>query len=180
MSGQPVIGLLCAAAFLLAAAGVGKLIRPTGSALVTARLPGAAGLAGPLAGRLSGLLEITVAVTAIALGGRVGAALITLGYAVLAALSIRLMSVASGADCGCFGRPSRISHWHTVVNVGYLLVGLAALRWPAGTPVGLLAARPGYGLMLLLAAATLAYLSYLMMTALPDLLRLAVRVEVAP
>jgi hypothetical protein len=176
-----VIGLLCAAAFLLAAAGAAKLIRPAGagSALVNARLPGTARLAGPLAARVSGLLELTLAVTAIVLGGRAGAALITLGYALLAALSIRLMAVAGGADCGCFGRPSRISHWHPLVNLGYLVAGVAALRWPTGTAAELLSARPGYGLVLLLAAATLAYLSYLMMTALPELLRLAVRVEVA-
>ncbi len=89
------------------------------------------------------------------------------------------MSVARGADCGCFGRPSRISHWHTAVNLGYLLVGVVGMYRPVGTLAGSLADRPGYGLALLLAASTLAYLSYLLMTALPDLLRLAVRVGVA-
>jgi phosphatidylglycerophosphate synthase len=121
-----------------------------------------------------------MALTALALGGRVGATLLAVAYAGLAAMSIRLMAVARGADCGCFGRPSRISHWHTAINLGYLLVGLAALRWPTGRLTELLADRPGYGLLLLSAAATLAYLSYLAMTALPELLRLASRTEVTP
>jgi hypothetical protein len=176
-----VIGLLSAAAFLLAAAGAAKSVRPGGgnSALAAARLPGSGRLPARTAARVGGLIEFAVAAAAIAVGGRVGAALIALSYAVLAALSVRLMSVARGADCGCFGRPSRINHWHTVVNLGYLLVGAAGVCWPPGTLTGLLADRPGEGLVLLLAAATLAYLSYLLMTALTDLLQVTVRVGVA-
>jgi hypothetical protein len=174
-----VIGLLCAAALLLAAAGASKLIRPTGSALTSARLPGAARLAGPAAIRVGGLLELGIGVAAPVLGGRAGAGLLALCYACLAAISVRLMTVARGADCGCFGRPSRISHWHTVINLGFLLIGLAGLYRPAPALATVLADRPGYGLLLLLAAMTLAYLSYLVMTALPELLRVAVRTEVA-
>jgi hypothetical protein len=176
-----VIGLLTAAAFLLGAAGAAKLVRPVGgtSALATARLPGSGRLPAGLATRVGGLIELVVAAVAIAVGGRVGAALVAVSYAMLAALSIRLMSVARGADCGCFGRPSRISHWHTTVNLGYLLVGVAGVCRPVGTLAGLLADRRGDGLILLLAATTLAYLSYLLMTALPELLRLTVRVGVA-
>ena len=173
------IGLLSAAAFLLGAAGAAKLVRPAGvtSALATARLPGTGWLPARITGRVGGLVELAIAATALVLGGLVGAVLIALSYAVLAALSIRLMAVARGADCGCFGRPSRISHWHTAVNLGYLLVGVAGLCWPAGTLAGLLADHPGTGSILLLAAASLAYLSYLLMTALADLLRLTVRLE---
>jgi hypothetical protein len=175
-----VIGLLCAAALLLAAAGASKLLRPTGSALNAARLPGAARLSGPAATRAGGLLELGIAVAALVLGGRIGAGLLALCYACLAAMSVRLMAVARGADCGCFGRPSRISHWHTVINLGFLLTGSAGLVRPAPGLATVLADRPGQGLLLLLAAATLAYLSYLVMTALPELLRVAVRTEVAP
>jgi hypothetical protein len=174
-----VIGLLGAAALLLAAAGASKLIRPTGSALTAARLPGVVRLAGPSATRIGGVLELGVAMAALAVGGRVGAGLLALSYTCLAAMSVRLMTVARGADCGCFGRPSRISHWHTTINLGYLLIGLAGLYRPARPLVAVLADRPGYGLLVLLAATTLAYFSYLTMTALPELLRLAVRTEVA-
>lgn len=172
-------GLLCAAALLLAAAGASKLIRPTGPALAAARLPGATQLSGRLATRAGGLLELAIALAALTLGGRAGAGLLTLCYACLAAMSVRLMAVAGGADCGCFGRPSRISHAHTVINLGFLLTGLAGLYRPVPALAPVLADRPGYGLLLLLAATTLAYLSYLTMTALPELLRLAVRTEVA-
>ncbi|HEX4726888.1 MAG TPA: MauE/DoxX family redox-associated membrane protein [Jatrophihabitans sp.] len=173
------IGLLGAAALLLAAAGASKLIRPTGSALTAARLPGAGWLSGPAATRAGGSLELGIAVAALLLGGRAGAGLLALCYACLAAMSVRLMTVARGADCGCFGRPSRISHWHTAINLGYLLTGLVGLYRPAGSLATLLADRPGYGLLVLMAAMTLAYLSYLTMTALPELLRVAVRTEVA-
>lgn len=173
------IGLLWAAALLLAAAGASKLIRPTGSTLTAARLPGAARLSGPSATRAGGLLEPGVALAALLLGGRSGAGLLVLSYACLAAMSVRLMTVARGADCGCFGRPSRISHWHTVINLGFLSSGLVGLYRPAPALGTVLADRPGYGLVLLLAAMTLAYLSYLTMTALPELLRVAVRTEVA-
>ena len=130
--------------------------------------------------RVGGCSNSRVAVAALALGGRPGAALIAISYAVLAAMSIRLMAVARGADCGCFGRPSRISHWHTAVNLGFLLVGLAGLRpapagWPRCWPTG-----PATACSCWWPQTTLAYLSYLMMTALPELLRLAVRTEVAP
>jgi uncharacterized membrane protein len=175
-----VIGLLCAAALLLAAAGASKLLRPTGSALTAARLPGAAKLSGPAATRAGGLLELGIALAALMLGGRAGAGLLALCYGCLAAISVRLMTVARGADCGCFGRPSRISHWHTVVNVGFLLTGLVGLYRPAPALVTVFTDRPGYGMVLLLAATMLAYLSYLVITALPELLRLAVRTEVAP
>jgi len=173
-----VIGLLSAAALLLAAAGASKLIRPTGSALTAARLP-IGDLAAPAATRATGLLELGIAVAALVLGGRTGAGLLALCYAGLAAMSVRLMAVARGADCGCFGRPSRISHWHTAINLGYLLAGLIGLYRPAPSLDRVLTDRPGHGLLLLVAAMTLAYLSYLTMTALPELLRLAVRTEVA-
>jgi hypothetical protein len=175
------IGLLTAAALLLAAAGAGKLARPAGgsAALRSARLPGFGLRQGTLWSRAPGALELLVAASAIAIGGRLGAALLTAAYLVLAGLSIRLMSVARGADCGCFGKPSTISHWHTGVNLGYVLVGLAGCVQPPASLPSQLSNRPLVGLSLLLAAAALSYLSYLLMTALPPLLRAAAEVEVA-
>ncbi|MEO9236847.1 MAG: MauE/DoxX family redox-associated membrane protein [Jatrophihabitantaceae bacterium] len=175
------IGLLTAAALLLGGAGLTKLFGSAGirSALTAARLPGLQQLDGKLLSRLSAAVEVAVAIAAIAIGGRFGAGLLAVSYLVLAGLSTRLMSVARGSDCGCFGRPSTISHWHTAVNAGYALIGIAGLALgdePRRLTVEL-ADRPGVGVMLLLGAVVLGYLSYLLMTALPELLRVTVRLE---
>lgn len=179
------IGLLSAAALLLIAAGLAKLLRPgTESALVTGRIPLADRLSGPALTRATGLVELLVAVLAIAIGGRAEAALIAVSYAALAGMSIRLLSiprstVGRGPDCGCFGRPSVLTHWHTATNLGYLAIGLVAMLRPPASLATELAQHPVTGMALLLAAALLSYLSYLLMTALPELLRSAVPLEVA-
>ncbi len=175
------LGLLNAAAILLAAAGGAKLLRPgTGTpALVSAGVPGAGRISGPLLNRLAGLLELLLAVAALAVGGRPAAVLIAMVYAILAGMSIRMMSLAAGStgpDCGCFGKPSPLTHWHTAVNAGFALIGTVAIRWPPGR---LLAQPTGTALVLLLASIVLAYLGFLLMTALPELLRVAVPLEVA-
>lgn len=174
------IGLVSAAALLLAAAGLAKLGQraPLRSALAAAGIPGAQRLSARTATRLSGAVELIVALVALLVGGRIAAALIALAYLVLAGLSARMMRIESGQDCGCFAKPVPVSHWHTVVNSGCALVGLIALIQPAGTLAGRFADQPSTGAALLLAAATLAYLGYLAMTALPELLAAAAAAEV--
>jgi hypothetical protein len=175
------IGLVTAAALLLAAAGLAKLRQraPLRSALVAAGIPGAHRIDAKTATRLSGAVELIVALVALLVGGRIAAALIALAYLVLAGLSARMMRIESGQDCGCFAKPVPVSHWHTVVNSGCALAGLIALIQPAGTLTDRFSDSPGTAAALLLAAATLAYLGYLVMTALPELLAAAAEVEVA-
>ncbi len=129
------IGLVNAAALLLAVAGLAKLQQraPVRSALVAAGIPGAHRLGVRTANRLSGAVELGIALLALLVGGRVAAASIALAFAVLAALSARMMGIESGQDCGCFARPVPVSHWHTVVNSGCALAGLIALAQPAGS-----------------------------------------------
>ena len=166
------IGLVNAAALLLAVAGLAKLRQraPVRSALVAAGIPGAHRLGVRTANRLSGAVELGIALLALLVGGRVAAASIALAFAVLAALSARMMGIESGQDCGCFARPVPVSHWHTVVNSGCALAGLIALAQPAGSLADEFGQRPVTATALLLAAATLAYLGYLAMTALPELI----------
>jgi len=172
------IGLVSAAALLLAAAGLAKLGQraPIRSALVAAGIPGAARLSAKAATRLSGALELSVALVALLVGGRIAATLIAVAYLVLAGLSARMMAIESGQDCGCFAKPVPVSHWHTAVNSGCALIGLIALVQPPGTLTDRFADQPGTAAALLLAAATLAYLGYLAMTALPELLAAAAEV----
>ncbi|MEO7261074.1 MAG: MauE/DoxX family redox-associated membrane protein [Jatrophihabitantaceae bacterium] len=174
------IGLVSAAALLLAAAGLAKLRQraPVRSALAAAGIPGAHRLGAKATNRLSGAVELAVALLALLVGGRLGAALIAAAFLVLAGLSARMMSLESGQDCGCFSKPAPVSHWHTAVNLGCALAGLLALVRPPGSLISHVGQQPVTGSALLLAAAVLAYLGYLVMTALPELIA-AAELEVA-
>lgn len=175
------ISLVSAAALLLAAAGLAKIRQPAPirSALSAAGIPGADRLGAKAANRLSGAVELAVAALALLAGGRVAAASIALAYLVLAALSARMMSIESGQDCACFAKPVAVSHWHTAVNLSCMLAGVVALIAPAGTLISRFGQAPVTASALLLAAAVLAYLAYLVMTALPELLTAAAQLEVA-
>ncbi len=174
------IGLVCAAALLLAAAGLAKLRRPASarSALAAAGIPGAGRLTPKLANRLSGTAELAIALLALLVGGRVGAALIAAAFTVLAGLSARMMAIESGQDCGCFAKPVAVSHWHTAVNLCCALAGLIALARPDGSLLARFGQQPMTASALLLAAAVLGYLGYLLMTALPELSAAAAELEV--
>ena len=172
------IGPLTAAALLLAVAGLAKVRAPRArSALAAAGLPGARLLPGRLGNRLLGLVELAVAVAAVLLGGRPQALLVAVGYAVLALLSARMVAAEAGQDCGCFARPAPVSHCHTAVNAIGAAFGVAGLLAPADPLPAVLRHDPVPGVALLLAAAALAYLGYLTMTALPALRSAAARLE---
>jgi len=166
------IGLVSAAALLLAAAGLAKLRQhsPTRSALAAAGIPGADRLKPATANRLSGAVELTLAAVALVAGGRLAAVLVALAYAVLAVLSWRMVRIEAGQDCGCFARPVAVTHWHTAVNAGCAVAGLLGIGWPGRSLAGEFGRHPATAAALLLAAATLAYLAYLAMAALPELI----------
>lgn len=173
-------GLVVAGALLLLAAGGSKVVsRHAGrSALVTARLPGAERLSGPMTARVSGVLELAAGVAVLALGSRLGAVVLAVSFAVLGAMSIRMMAAAAGQDCACFGRPTEITHWHTAVNLGFAAIGIAAMIRPSGSLLREFSQHGMTAAALVLGAGVLAYLGYLLMTALPELLRAAAQVEV--
>jgi hypothetical protein len=176
-----VLGVVSAAALLLAAAGLAKLRQraPLRSALAAAGIPGPQRLGPQLANRLSGAVELAVAAAALLTGGRFGAALIALTFLVLAGLSARMMRIESGQDCGCFAKPVAVSHWHTGVNLSCAAAGLIAVFEPAGSLLTRIGQQPVTGSALLLAAAVLAYLGYLLMTALPELTAAAAELTAA-
>lgn len=176
-----VIGLELAAALLLGAAGLSKLRRPgpARSALTAARLPGATRIPARWVNRGAGLAELALALAAFLLGGRLAGVLLALAFGSLAAVSARMVRVDRGQDCGCFAKPTPISHWHTVVNAAMALVGLVTAVHPARALPTSFAAAPATGSALVLGAALLAYLAYLSMTALPELLTTAADLEAA-
>jgi hypothetical protein len=175
------IGLVSAAALLLGAAGLAKILQraPARSALAAAGVPGAHRLSAKTANRASGLAELAIALVALLAGGRLAAALIAAAFLVLAGLSARMMRIESGQDCGCFAKPVAVSHWHTAVNLSCALAGLIAVVQPAGSLISHFGQQPVTAAALLLAAAVLAYLGYLVMTALPELNAAAATLEVA-
>jgi len=174
-----VIGLLSAAALLLAAAGLAKLRRrtPARSVLAAAAIPGARRLPAGLANRLAGSVELAVAVAVLGIGGRLGGLLIVLCFGLLAALSARMVAVEVGQDCGCFNRPSPVTHWHTGVNLAGALIGALAAAMPARSLFVELGRQPVSGAALMIASVVLAYLGYLTMTALPALRAAAAELE---
>jgi len=167
------VGLLGAAALVLLAAGAPKILRPGlgGAALTAARLPWARHLRPTWVVRLTGLAEVAVALSVIAFGGRPAAAAVLVTFVVLAAFARRMMTVAPGQGCGCFGQAvSPVGPWHVGTNLALAAVGAAATLSPPPSLAVALGSQPWAGVPLLALTALLAYLTYLLMTALPSML----------
>lgn len=165
-------GLLGAGALLLLAAGLPKLAHPHASrtALSAARLPGGRFSRSAALVRFSGGLEVAVALLVLLVGGRVAAVATAVTFLALAGFAARLLAVAPGADCGCFGGAGApASRWHVAANCSLALAAAAAVVRPPGSLVGELAGSPALGLPLALTTALLAVGLYLVMTALPVL-----------
>ncbi|HEY4376563.1 MAG TPA: MauE/DoxX family redox-associated membrane protein, partial [Acidimicrobiales bacterium] len=149
---SPFAGPLFAAALLLAGSGVLKVARPTSAAhaLRAAGLPGSG-----TAGRVLGAAEVVLALAALAVGGRVTAALVAACYLGFAAFVLRVRATAGDrAGCGCFGaEEAPATPLHVVVN---LLVAVAA---------GLAVVRPTRGVVWVTSHTPLAGIPFLGFTA---------------
>lgn len=162
-------GPFFAAALLLAVAGAIKVGRPAATrvALRSAGLPD-----GAVDARLLGVVELAIAVLALAVGGRTGAGLVALAYLGFAGFSLLVMRRARGrASCGCFGSSDApLGVLHVVIDGLLAAVALVLVASPvrgllaeAGdTP---LAGVPFVGLVLLIA-----WLVQVSLTTLPALL----------
>jgi len=176
------VGLLGACALLLGAAGVMKTLAPDGTAraVLATDLPGATLLAGRPLVRILGMAELTVALLAVVLGNRFSALLLAVAYALLALVAWRLARHAPGQDCGCFGSTgppggsgvgsgaSPAGNWHIGVNAVATLIACAVAPQPSLLDSALDGGIPGAALAA--GAVLLAWLGYLLMTALPELL----------
>ncbi len=166
------VGIVSAAALLLVVAGLAKLKDPlpARTAIVAARLPGGAALRSPGAARAVGAAELLVGTAALLVGGRWTSALLALAYGLLALMAARLLAVAAGTGCGCFGASrAPISRWHLVLDLAFAAAAAVAVVVPApGLPE---AARDlGWqGALLIVLVGLLGYAAYLMTTALPSL-----------
>ena len=166
------VGVLWAAAAILGAAGLSKLARPASTvhALMVARIPGSAIIASPPAVRAAGAAELGVAGYVLVCGGSAAAALLAGCYLILTAVAGRMLRVSPGQDCGCFGGSSEpITRWHLLVDIAGLAVGIAATVWPRPSVVDEVTAQGAQGVLLVGLSLVLAWLGYLLMTALPAL-----------
>jgi hypothetical protein len=166
------VGIVSAAALLLVVAGLAKLRDPlpARSAMVAARLPGGAAVRSPGVARAVGAGELVVGAVALVVGGPWAAALLAVAYLALAAMAARLLAVAAGTSCGCFGGTGTpISRWHLVMDLGFAAAALLAVALPTpGLPLAVVETGWQGGLLVALVA-LLAYAAFLMTTALPGL-----------
>jgi len=154
-----------AASVLLVAAGLPKLADPLPlvRALRSAGLPSAGVLV-----RVAALAEVGIGATAIAVPGRLAAALVCIAYLIFTAFVILVLRRGGVlASCGCFGRADTpAARTHLVLTSALALTaGVAALAPPPpgvwrALPPALLATTAGY-------AALLALLAYLVLAVLP-------------
>ncbi len=167
------VGVLGAFALVLGAAGLAKILnpRPTGRAIISAELPRGGALARPIAVRLIGGAETLVAATVFVIGGAISAGLLAVAYLVLALVADRLRRRAPGQDCGCFGGSADpVGRWHVAVDLGAAAVGILGMATATGPVLGAVAGRGILtGVLLGGSSVGLAWLIYLLMTALPRL-----------
>lgn len=173
-----VAGPFFAAVALLGAAGLVKLLRP----LSTARALRGAGLPGtPLIGRMLGLGEVVVALSALLVGGRISATLVAVCYLGFAGFTARLLLLAGGTSCGCFGdHDAPATSVHVALNLTAATTAALAAGWPPGSLRAFLGDQPWAGLPFLALTLLLAWLAYVTLTLLPELRAASGRHDVDP
>lgn len=165
---SPFAGPLFAAALLLLVAGVAKVATPAATrvALRTAGLPST-----PLVARALGAVECAIALSALALGGPVPAALVALTYLGFAGFSARLAAASRGtASCGCFGASSApVGRLHVAVNLATAVLVAPAVFAPVDGIGQAVSDTPWAGVPFVALTALLAWAVYLTLTRLPEL-----------
>jgi hypothetical protein len=159
--------LQLAAALLLGAAGLAKLVAPGPAAAMLRRawrvVPSAVV-------RAAAAIEMVVALAVIALGDRAAALALGACYLACAAVSVRLMQRRERASCGCFGRADApVGGVHLAVNAAAFGIAAAAALRPPGRFGGLFEDGALHGVVGVGQSALLAYLAFLLLTALPAL-----------
>ncbi len=112
------------AAGLVLVAGAAKVVRPaaTRDVLALSRVPGGTGLARGL-----GFGEIVLALSVVAIGGRLAFAALAVAYA--AFILVALHQRRAGRGCGCFGSPtSHVGPLHLAIDgVAAIVAAVAAV-----------------------------------------------------
>ncbi|MCU1451417.1 MAG: hypothetical protein JWP02_3587 [Acidimicrobiales bacterium] len=154
-------GPLIAAALLLVATALPKLRHPEGATamLSTLRIPVV-----PAVVRMWALGELVVGAMVLVVGGPLPTLLLAASYLVFAALVAGALRNGGVASCGCLGAvETPPSAAHLVVDVGAVLVALAAMPADIGSVRAVVVSQPLAGIPFLLLVAVTAYLAYLFM-----------------
>jgi len=168
VSGPTFAGPLVVGAALLLVGGVAKLARPDNMAraLHAAHLPlGAFGI------RALAAAEVIIAVSALAGGGWLPAALVALSYAAFAVfVATALARGWALSSCGCFGTPdSPPTGVHVVINLVLAAAAGGAAASDGASPLASVRSHPGWGVAMLAASSVTAGLAYLALVRLPRL-----------
>jgi hypothetical protein len=161
-----VVGIYAAGAVLLLIAGAIKIGRPQPAVELVATL----GLPASVVGvRVLGAFEVSLALVALAFGGRGPAAAIGAVYVVFAVVVIRSMSLGA-PSCGCFGRGDTPPSWiHVVGNIGFAIASIVAAAADR-SPVDAMGDQPAGGAPFVLLVGVIAGLAMVGFTALPEAL----------
>jgi hypothetical protein len=159
-----IAGPFLAACALLAWSGVNKLARPAATR-VAARAIGLPSSARAVRGL--GACELLAAILGIAFGGWC-ALLVAIAYAGLTLVSLRLLSHAPDAPCGCLGTAAApVSRAHVALNLCASFIALGAAF--GGSPLAVLGDQPLAGLPFIALVLCATWLATLTVDALPAL-----------
>lgn len=165
---SPFAGPLFAAALVLGLAGAVKATRPdpTRIALRSAGLPGPAWLARAIGGG-----ELAVAGYALAVGGRMAAALVAAAYVAFAVFAEVVRRRSRGrASCGCFGASDApVGTLHVVADLVVAAVVVGAVVDPTAGIGAVATDTPAAGVPFVAATLLLAWLLQVLLTAVPEL-----------
>lgn len=161
-----VIAVHAAGAVMLLVAGAAKVSRPLPTADLLAVL-GLPARLGPV--RALGVVEISLAVTALAVGGPAAAAAVGALFVAFAVVVVRSLALGA-ASCGCFGRSDTPPSW--IHAAGNVVVAIASFATAAAdrTPVDAMRDQPARGAPFVLMVGVLAGLAMAAFTALPEAL----------
>jgi hypothetical protein len=156
-------------------AATAKITQPAGTARALGRIvPFLDRGSARVLARVLGVAELAVAAFALGWGSRLSAALLTAAFLAFAVVAARLLAVAAGSDCGCFGQVSSpVRPTHVAGNLIAAAIAAAGIAWPPGNAAHVLADQPWGAVPFVGGVLLLAWLGYLTFTALPDLLTAA-------
>lgn len=161
------------AAALLAVSGLAKLVSPAPAAAMVSTVLSLGRRRGRTVAalvRAGALAEAVIGVVAIAVGGRLAAALLAVCYLVFTVVALRLALTRQSPSCGCFGRAdSPVGVPHVVLDLVCLGVAIACVTHPAPGGAGLFDDGAAVAAIGCAQVALLACLGYLCITALPAL-----------
>jgi hypothetical protein len=172
------LGAVCAAAaMLLLWSGFAKLRRPGPAARMLVGLLGHSFPVQGLAVRLLGALELTIGLSVLVSGGRTALVALAACYLAFAAVAARLATGVHQAPCGCFGRSETPTGLlHLVVNLVVAALAVAGALRPFGSLAGYAGQDDTVLAVGLGQVVVLAGLTYLVVTAFPDVLAARKRV----